>query len=78
MEEDRGGESGEGVRDLAVDARGVDRLRLREEQDAPRLISYEKGINTKKSGDEFYYTACSSLIVSKNSCNNLQCQILLI
>ena len=26
-------------RDLAVDARGVDRLRLREEQDAPRLVS---------------------------------------
>ena len=34
--------------DLAVDARGVDRLRLREEQDAPRL----------RSRVGFYLTEC--------------------
>jgi hypothetical protein len=37
-------------------------------------ISYEKGFELKLSGDEVYYTACSLLVVLKNSCGKLHCE----
>ena len=37
-------------------------------------ISNEKGIRSKKSGNEVYYSACSVLVILKNSCSQLHCQ----
>jgi len=34
-------------------------------------ILYEKGIKLKLYGNEVYYTACSLLVILKNSCFNL-------
>ena len=38
------------------------------------LISYEKGIKLKLSGNEVYYTAWSSPVILKNLCSKLRCQ----
>jgi hypothetical protein len=39
------------------------------------LISQEKRFNSELSGNEVHYTACSLLVISKNSCGKLHCQI---
>jgi hypothetical protein len=49
---------------------------LEKEQKQPRdenfvAISYDKELNLRFSGDEVYYTACSFLVILKNSCSEL-------
>jgi len=39
-----------------------------------RVISYEKGIKSKLSGNEVYNTACCLLVILRNSCSKLHCQ----
>ena len=41
-------------------------------------ILYENGIKSKKSGNEVDYTACTSLIILKNSCSKIHYQEVLI
>ena len=43
-----------------------------------RRHSCEQAFKLKLSGDEVYYTACSLLVVLKNSCSKLHCQKVLI
>ena len=42
------------------------------------VILCEKGIKSKLSGNEVYYTACSLLVILKNSCRKFHCQKVLI
>ena len=53
-----------------LSARGAGRLRIA----ARGMILYEQGIKFKLSGDEVYYTACSLLVISRNSCSKLHRQ----
>ena len=41
-------------------------------------ILFEKGIKSKLSGNEVYYTACSLQVLSENSCSKFHCQKVLI
>ena len=43
-------------------------------QPGPLPISYEQAFESKRSGSEVYYTACSLLVILKNSCSKLHCQ----
>ena len=48
--------------------------RLPIQEDTARKILCEKGFKLELSGNEVYYTACSSLVILKNSCSKLHCQ----
>ena len=43
-----------------------------------RPLLYEKRIRFRLDGNEIYYTACSLLVILKNSCSKLHCQKVLI
>ena len=55
----------------------VQLLRLVRAHDA-HLGLYKKGIEFKLAGNEDYNTACSLLVISKNSCSKLHGQKVLI
>ena len=44
----------------------------------PARIVSEKRIKSNLPGNEVYYTACSFLVILKNSCSDLRCQKVLI
>jgi len=37
------------------------------------MFLHDKGIKLKLSGDQVYYTACSPLVILKNSCSKVHC-----